>query len=445
MNPTNTAVSNRFVLSLFAATSSLVACAGLAHAAGERVLVADRDTDSVWLLDDTNENGAIEDGEVTLYFSGANAAGTITPGTWTAMAIRVDGLIAIGDSTNRNVIAIRDRNQDGDAQDADESWVVATHTTWGGLGSPSGVAFDTVGSLFVNNSGNGGVPVDGVYKFVDLNGDGDSEDTIGDVAERQNFCTDGPLGPGNTSYVPFEMCYAGGALYHRDSGGGVQGVWQIKDNDLDGDANDAGELTGFAINGNASGFTFGAGLVIEPDLVRERAFYTIQVAGGADQLIRVVDLNDDGDAMDLGEIELVYSTAEASFTLTDILCLRDGSVILGDSTGKKAYRLFDSSGNGLFEADERTTWFANTALTVQDFRRLALVPQFCPADLQNSEGAGLPDGGVDINDLLYFLGAFEAGSVAADLDNDGFEPGQPDGGVDINDLLYFLVRFEAGC
>jgi hypothetical protein len=68
----------------------------------------------------------------------------------------------------------------------------------------------------------------------------------------------------------------------------------------------------------------------------------------------------------------------------------------------------------------------------------------CPADLDNGSGTGTPDGGVDINDLLYFLLVFEAGTTAADLDN-GSGTGTPDGGVDINDLLYFLVRFEAGC
>lgn len=76
-------------------------------------------------------------------------------------------------------------------------------------------------------------------------------------------------------------------------------------------------------------------------------------------------------------------------------------------------------------------------------------PATCAADLDNDgdfTNGGSPDGGVDINDLLYFLTAFESGAVAADLDNDG-DPavGTPDGGVDINDLLFFLVRFESGC
>lgn len=68
----------------------------------------------------------------------------------------------------------------------------------------------------------------------------------------------------------------------------------------------------------------------------------------------------------------------------------------------------------------------------------------CPADLDNGSGTGQFDGAVDINDLLYFLVQFEAGTTAADVD-DGSSTGTRDQAVDINDLLYFLIRFEAGC
>lgn len=70
--------------------------------------------------------------------------------------------------------------------------------------------------------------------------------------------------------------------------------------------------------------------------------------------------------------------------------------------------------------------------------------QFCPADLDNGFSEGVPDGGVDISDLLYFLSQFELGSYEADLDN-GSGQGQADCGVDISDLLFFLTRFEGGC
>ena len=69
----------------------------------------------------------------------------------------------------------------------------------------------------------------------------------------------------------------------------------------------------------------------------------------------------------------------------------------------------------------------------------------CPADLDNGSGTGTPDGGVDINDLLFFLAGYEAANVGvADLD-DGSGTGTPDGGVDINDLLFFLAHYESGC
>ncbi len=69
---------------------------------------------------------------------------------------------------------------------------------------------------------------------------------------------------------------------------------------------------------------------------------------------------------------------------------------------------------------------------------------FRPADLDDGGAAGQPDGGIDINDLLYFLTQYELGLCGADLDG-GAGNGLPDGGVDINDLLFFLAHYEGGC
>lgn len=68
----------------------------------------------------------------------------------------------------------------------------------------------------------------------------------------------------------------------------------------------------------------------------------------------------------------------------------------------------------------------------------------CPADVDDGSGTGVPDGGVTVDDLLYYLGLFEAGDVRADVD-DGSGLGVPDGGVTIDDLLYYLVRYAGGC
>jgi hypothetical protein len=68
----------------------------------------------------------------------------------------------------------------------------------------------------------------------------------------------------------------------------------------------------------------------------------------------------------------------------------------------------------------------------------------CSADLDDGSGLGQPDGGVTVDDLVFFLGAFSAGAADADLD-DGSGTGTPDGGVTIDDLVYFVTRFEGGC
>ncbi len=68
----------------------------------------------------------------------------------------------------------------------------------------------------------------------------------------------------------------------------------------------------------------------------------------------------------------------------------------------------------------------------------------CSADLDDGSGSGTPDGGVTIDDLLFFLTYFANGSIAADVD-DGSGTGLPDGGVTIDDLIYYLTRFEGGC
>ncbi len=76
--------------------------------------------------------------------------------------------------------------------------------------------------------------------------------------------------------------------------------------------------------------------------------------------------------------------------------------------------------------------------------RWAIINRFCLADVDDGSGFGVADGGVTIDDLLYYLTQFEAGSLTADVDN-GFGSGVADGGVTIDDLLYYLVRFEQGC
>lgn len=68
----------------------------------------------------------------------------------------------------------------------------------------------------------------------------------------------------------------------------------------------------------------------------------------------------------------------------------------------------------------------------------------CAADVDNGTFSGTTDGGVTIDDLLFYLFMYTQGWDCADTD-DGSMTGTPDGGVTTEDLLYFLGRFDAGC
>ena len=179
-------------------------------------------------------------------------------------------------------------------------------------------------------------------------------------------------------------------------------------------------------------------------------------------------------ANNAGDWAMTAKTSSADPAADEVLVLngtqvllREGDPIDLDGNGSMDDDAFVGRGNNtlvafdannLAIADDGTIW---TIINLRDAagNDLASSPAFgvpsafvritpgappCPADLDDGSGTGVPDGGVDINDLLYFLAQYEAGNIAADLD-DGSGTGTPDGGVDINDLLFFLSHYEAGC
>lgn len=68
----------------------------------------------------------------------------------------------------------------------------------------------------------------------------------------------------------------------------------------------------------------------------------------------------------------------------------------------------------------------------------------CLADIDDGSNFGTPDGGVTMDDLLYYLDGYARGLRRADVDNDA-RTGIPDGRVTAEDLIYYMIRFEQGC
>ncbi|MGD9789583.1 MAG: HNH/ENDO VII family nuclease [Phycisphaerales bacterium] len=65
------------------------------------------------------------------------------------------------------------------------------------------------------------------------------------------------------------------------------------------------------------------------------------------------------------------------------------------------------------------------------------MPFFCTSDFDDGSGLGVPDGGLTIDDLIYYYGLYNTGNVRADLDGGDYTL-VPDGGVTVSDLLAFL-------
>src|SRR5690606_1370871 len=125
------------------------------------------------------------------------------------------------------------------------------------------------------------------------------------------------------------------AGFLRNSSASLHGVYRFLDLDGNGRADDPGEFAPFWDLSGASGVTPSAGFPLELDAARPGALYTHQIAtGGIDQIVRLMDLNGDGDAQDPGEALIAYSTGETGFTLIDLVSLPDGRVLLTDNSGK---------------------------------------------------------------------------------------------------------------
>lgn len=405
----------KLVVAMFLLTA---ACEARAQ---RQFILNDRTNDAMYRLIDLNNNGVIDEpGEVFLWFNAANAAGTLGPMNPTCLSISASGRAAMGDQINRNVYLLSELTFDGDAQDLAESIVAADVTNASGVSFafPTGAAFDSLGRTYVVNAGNASGN-DGIYRLVDQTADGDCQD----AGEITDYVTTGLFGPGNGPYSPQELVFdANDVLYVRNSSTGLHGVYRCVDANANGRADDAGETSAFWDAANASGIAALAGAALELDAAHPRSLYTLQTAAGSlDQLIRLVDVNADGDAQDAGEAVIVYQTAEAGFTAIDVVSLSNGDVLITDNSGKRVYRLHDLDMDGLFvSVGERTDFFANALAIVGDIRQLSVLPLPlpCSGDVNADGVTDTADAPPFVAVLLDPLAATPAQLRAADVNCD---------------------------
>ncbi len=397
--------------------------------AQDQFVMPDRNNDAVYRLRDADHNGVLANpGEIFLFFSAANSAGTIGPMNPTAQAVSVCRAVAVGDQGVASVFLLKDANDDGDALDAGESIVFAGPGNASGisLAFPTGAAFDSQCRLYVVNAGNAS-GADGIYRLVDGNGDGDAMD----AGEITPFVTDGPsgMGAGNGPYSPQEIFFdANDVGYLHNSSANLQGIFRFADSNASGRADDAGEFTPYFTSANLSGVTVSAGFGMEPDRAHPGSMYFQQTAtGGIDQLYRITDGNNDLDANDAGEALLVYDNAAAGFTGVDVLSLIDGDVLFTDNSGITVARLHDGNVDGDFlDAGESYSMLGGAGTIIQS-RQIDILPRTGDVDM---------DGFVAVNDLLAIITTWgpSSGCTRNDIDCSGQ--------IDVNDLLAVITHWD---
>ncbi|HLP84557.1 MAG TPA: hypothetical protein VK157_09420 [Phycisphaerales bacterium] len=397
-----------------------------------RVIITDRTQDSAWLLNDINGDFVItEPDELVRWYGPGNASalpGVLNPNNIGFMRNAVDGLVLIGDqdSSARKIYWTRDGNSDGDAMDEGEAGVFADLSSGAGqwFAFPTGITFDAAGVPVVVNAGNGFGP-DSIWRCNDLNSDKDAND----AGETTALATVNGFSTSNGSYSPQEVAFdADGAIMLRNSSANLHGVWRIKDTDGNGIADQPSEFALWYGLGNAAGFTMSAGFAIDNDLVRPGAFYYQSVAsGGVDEIYRLRDNNNDGDAQDDGEAVLVYTTSETGFTIIDVASLADGSLLVTDNSGKRVFRLVDRDGDDKFLAANERDVFLAASSTFGDVRNLAIV-----RDVQVCQDIDFNNNGVfpEDQDVVDFFDVLAGGSCAAcntiDFNNNGVFPEDQD-------------------
>ncbi|QQS09108.1 MAG: autotransporter-associated beta strand repeat-containing protein [Phycisphaerales bacterium] len=254
---------------------------------------------------------------------------------------------------------------------------------------------------------------------------------VGEINNGTGFNKDGT----GTLYLNTTNTYSGsttvseGALYLVDSGGSNTGSSTVVVGNL-GTLVGNGRVAGQVINdGHVSpqGFNFNSTATLH--MLNS---YT-QVGNGA------LDIQIES----AGAFDTLEITGSAVLTGTLNVSLLNG---YQPTTGDTFTILTASSVNGTFVTVNLPSLNAGHAWLVEyPAGQVRLrVGTSCVADLDDGTATGTPDGGVTIDDLLYYLNVFNLGAPIADVD-DGSATGTPDGGVTIDDLLYFLLRFNQGC
>ncbi|MFK7741577.1 MAG: hypothetical protein AB8H80_14760 [Planctomycetota bacterium] len=303
------------------------------------LLICDSSFDGIWRMVDWNQDGDyLDPGEAAAYYD--ENVGTIALGTPTCIATSFDGTAYVGDANVDIVLALRDDNGDGDANDSGEHRIFFDNTNAEGLvmASIGGIMVDAFGRVFASVANSGSTGVDVIFLLEDLNGDGDAND----LGESSNYHSV-PNAAASTSHsIPTDVAAGRDlALYYNDigvNGSIVKGVYRLADLNFDGDCEDAGERSPFWLPQSLNNEFF-FGLATD----QAGAWY-LSDHGSNESVLRAFDANANG-TIEPGEQSVFYTTGGS--TWWDIVVRDDGALLLcEDQTTDRVTLLQDLNSDG---------------------------------------------------------------------------------------------------
>jgi len=332
-----------------------------------QILFADQTDEVIYRLNDLNGDGDTADaGEQTVFFGPDNASGLVDPtGNIFNLHQASDGTVYAGDGDSDAVYRLRDLNDDGDANDAGEAnvWFSEAENAGGlTLPTPNGIAEGGDGAIYIVNAGVASRPADAIYRTEDLNNDGDANDA-GEATVWLDLQTI------NASSSAFDLSFIGDVAYLTDTvGGDPDVVWRIEDTNDDG-VIDAGEATVFISDTESYGAPIDIAHAAQGDSIL--TYTWIGSESDPPRIYRLTDLDGSGTIDDPSEAEEIWNwdympdgySARFGFS---IAASENGDVVFTiNGTGpeqKNVVRLTDLNADGDFKDAGETVIVLSNAL-----------------------------------------------------------------------------------
>lgn len=192
--------------------------------------------------------------------------------------------------------------------------------------------------------------LDAIYHFDDVDGDG----VVDPDLEVTLFYDDSSTGPDLST--PNHLLEYGEGILLSD-GGSLDAIFWMRDSNSDGDANDDGEIVVF-YDDDAAGPSLSSpnGMVLRPD----GSIFVCDDGAAVRAVLRLADLNSDGDAQDLDEGSIYFDASSLSSVAPvgdpeSIALFADGRLLLGDTSDGRLITLEDIDGDGTAQGEAEAT------------------------------------------------------------------------------------------